>query len=146
MNKTPIAMELRGISNLCMRYMDNKSHKKDIDSITGTNGWIIGYINSMNGKDVFQRDLEKNFNITRSTASKVVNLMVEKGLIERCSVAHDARLKKLRLTEKAKKITTLMHEDNEKLTDILTEGISEEELAAFSACLNKMKENLKKNL
>ena len=34
----------------------------------------------------FRKILEKNFEITRSTASKVVNLMVEKGMVERQSV------------------------------------------------------------
>lgn len=146
MNKNSVAMELKCISNLCMRYMDNHSHKKDIDSITGTNSWIIGYLSTRQGEDVFQRDLEKRFSITRSTASKVINLMVTKGLIERQSVPHDARLKKLILTKKAESLATLMQDDGKKLDEILTQDLTDTEVTIFLNCINKMKENLKNHL
>lgn len=146
MKKRSAAMELRRTSNLCMRYMDNYSHKKDIDSITGTNAWIIGYLYDRHGSDVFQRDLEKKFGITRSTASKVINLMVSKGLIVHEAVDYDARLKKLVLTAKATALVSIMHKDNDMLEALLTDDIPEEELEIFFRCINKMKENLKKNL
>lgn len=140
------SMELRRMSNLCMRYMDSHSHKKDIDSITGTNAWIIGFLYDKRGTDIFQRDLEKKFGITRSTASKVINLMVTKGLILREAVPYDARLKKLVLTDKAKELALLMHDDAILLEGKLTENISKKELENFFECIDKMKENLKNNL
>ena len=75
-----VSMEIKHISNLSMRFMENNSHKEYIDSVTGTNCWIIGYIAGKEGEDVFQRDLEKKFGITRSTASKVIGLMVQKEI------------------------------------------------------------------
>ena len=45
--------------------------------------------------------IEKEFDITRSTASKNVDLLVENGYILREPVDYDARLKKLVLTEKS---------------------------------------------
>ena len=66
-----IGIELRYLNNLIRRYVDNKLHKKYIDSVTGTNGWIIGYI--ADHGDVYQKDLETEFGITRSTASKAVS-------------------------------------------------------------------------
>ena len=90
-----IGIELRSLNNLIMRYMENHSSKPRVDAITGTNGWIIGFLAKNQDRDIFQRDLEQVFGITRSTASKVINLMEKKDLIRRESVPQYARLKKL---------------------------------------------------
>ena len=95
------------------------------------------------GEDVYQRDMETQFGITRSTASKVINLMVQKGLIERQSVPHDARLKKLVLTEKSQEIKRLMDEDHLLFEQALRKGLDEDELQMLFSCLDKMKKNLK---
>lgn len=140
-----LGVELRTLSNLTRRYFEQYSHKKCIEAITGTNSWIIGYIGDRaeEGEDVYQRDLETRFGITRSTASKVINLMVQKGLIERQSVMHDARLKKLVLTEKSREIKRLMDEDHQRFERELRKGFAEDELQMLFACLDKMKQNLK---
>ena len=77
-----LGIELRKLSNLTCRYFDQQTNKRAVDAVTGTNGWIIGYIarREKEGREVYQRDLETRFGITRSTASKVVALMVQKGL------------------------------------------------------------------
>lgn len=146
MNQVSVAMELRQLSNLCMRYMDHHSHKKYIDTITGTNSWIIGYLYDKGDEDIFQKDLEKKFGITRSTASKVINLMISKGLIEHHNVNYDARLKKLVLTEKAKELVSIMRRDSEKLERVLISDISKEDMILFKKCMQKMKNNIKKNI
>lgn len=136
-------MEIHSLSNMTMRYMENNSHKKLVDSITGTNAWILGVLAHNDDKEVFQRDLEETFGVTRSTVSKVVNLMVQKGLIERSPVEYDARLKKLSLTDKSRELIGYMQEDNDNLDAVLTEGFSEEEKAQVAAYLRRMKNNLK---
>ncbi len=141
-----IAMELHSLSNMNRRFMDNNSHKKMVDSITGTNGWIIGYLDHNSDRDVFQRDLEETFGITRSTVSKVVNLMVQKGLIDRSCVEHDARLKKLTLTDKSRELISIMHKDNEMLEQTLTAGFSEEEKSQLMEYIIRMKNNMKSAL
>lgn len=134
--------EIRILSNLIHRVVENLPNKKKVDQVTGTNAWIIAYI-AESEKDVFQRDFEEKFGITRSTASKVVNLMVKKGLIERCSVPGDARLKKLVLTEKARQVYELMTEDFVFVEHTLTEGFSEKELEQFFDFIHRMQRNLK---
>ena len=78
-----IGMELRSLNNLIRRYFEFSSHKREIESVTGNNGWIIGYLADNSGRDVFQKDIENHFTITRSTASKVLSLMERKELIRR---------------------------------------------------------------
>ena len=127
------------------RWIENSPNKKKIDSVTGANAWIIGYISdkTKNNEDVFQKDLEKNFEITRSTASKVVNLMVEKGMVERQSVPWDARLKKLILTDKGREIDELMLEDFSVVEETLSKGFSEQELEQFFDYMHRMQQNMK---
>ena len=115
-----IGRELHSLNNMIMRFVDSRTNKRTVDSLTGTNGWIIGYIAKHYEKDVFQKDLEKEFGITRSTASKVVDLMEKKGFIRRVSVPEDARLKKLVLTEKSMEIASMMQEDREKIEGTIT--------------------------
>lgn len=137
-----IGLELRRLNNLTKRYLDNHTNKKIIDSITGTNGWIIGYLADRDGQDVFQRDLERQFGITRSTASKVINLMVQKGLVQRESVPQDARLKKLVLTPKAREVSAMMVEDRNAIESKLTQGFSAEEIDVLYSYLLRMKQNM----
>lgn len=139
----PVGIELRSLNNLIRRYFENNINKKQVDIITGTNGWIIGYLAENTGCDIYQKDVEEEFGITRSTASKVLILMEQKGLVVRNSVSHDARLKKLTLTEKAWKVSKLMKEDADLMEKTLTKGFTEEELQKLHDYLEKMKNNMK---
>jgi DNA-binding MarR family transcriptional regulator len=143
MNRKPVGIELRSLENLIMRKFINTDRKKQIDSVTGTNGWIIGFLANNADKDIYQKDLEEQFTITRSTVSKVLILMEKKGLIERHSVPNDSRLKKLVLTDKAWKLSESMKENGDKIEAALTKGFTEEELEAFYSYIQRMKDNIK---
>ena len=138
-----IGKELRSINNLIRRFMDNSATKKAIDSASGSNGWIIAYIADHADRDTYQKHLEKEFSITRSTASKVVGLMVQKGLVEKHMVPQDARLKKLTLTPKAQELADGIAADRREVQNKLTRGFSEEELEQLIGYLGRLKENMK---
>ena len=142
MEKMRIGLELRSLNNMIRRYFEFSSHKNEIETITGNNGWIIGYLADNADKDIYQKDLEDHFTITRSTASKVLSLMEQKGLIQRQAVAQDARLKKLVLTEKAWKIKELMREDAARMERTLTNGFTEEEVETLYSYLQRMRTNI----
>lgn len=137
-----VGKELRSLNNLIHRQMENNPLKQEVDHITGTNGWIIGFIAKNKDRDVYQRDLEKQFTITRSTASKVINLMVQKGLVERHSVASDARLKKLVLTPRALEIDARMMQNAENMEAQLLKGFQEDEIEQLLSYIDRMKANI----
>lgn len=122
--------------------------RKQIDAactdmtVARTHGWIIGYIASAGDEDVYQKDLEKELGLTRSTTSKTLGIMEERGLICREKVARDDRLKKLVLTERSKKLVQKIQQDNLAIEQKLTRGFSEEELIALKAMLVRMQENV----
>lgn len=141
--KKTVHTELRSLSHLIFRTIENSPNRKKIESITGTNGCIIGYLSENSSRDVFQRDIEKNFGITRSTASKVINLMEQKGLVKREKVEHDERLKKIVMTEKSEAVSLLIMEDIARTESMLTNGFSKEELENLFNYIERMKSNLK---
>mgnify|MGYP001005593157 CR=1 FL=1 len=144
MEKIWIGWEIRSLYNLIRRYFEFSCGKKEIETITGNNGWIIGYLwrNEHAGKDIYQKNIEEHFTITRSTASKVLGLMEQKGLIRRQAVARDARLKKIILTEKAKKIKGLMHRDAERMEQNLIMGFTDAEVKTLYSYIQRMKKNI----
>ena len=142
MHDRPLGMEIQAISHLLKRKAENIKMLKYVESVTGTNGWIIGFLADHSEQDIFQRDLEKKFSITRSTASKVIKLMEQKGLVERHSVPYDARLKKLILTEKALGMHQEIVIEFGKIESNLVKDFSEDEIDKLYDYLERMKKNL----
>ena len=140
-----IGVRFRMINNAIRRYIDRNSElKKEIDNVTCSNGWIIGHLCRMEelGKDVYQRDFETDFGITRSTASKVLKLLEKKGLIERTAVSHDGRMKRIVLTDKSREIGRQMHKQGERTEKQLTSGFTPDELKTLCGFLDRIQANL----
>lgn len=142
MTKTSVGLELRSLNNMIRRFFEFSSHKNEIETVTGNNGWIIGFLADNADREIFQRDIEDHFTITRSTASKVLSLMEQKGLVRRMAVSQDARLKKIVLTDKAQDIRKIMLDDREKLENTLMKGFTEDEAELLVNYLTRMKKNI----
>ena len=140
--KRYMGIEIRALDNQIKRLIDSKIQKSAFCRLTGSNGWIIDYIRKKSPKPVYQKDLEAEFNITRSTASKVLNLMEEKGFIVRESVPEDARLKKLVLTPEAIEISKGMEADRDAIERQITKGFSEKELQQFYSYIERIRKNV----
>ena len=138
-----IGRELHRLDNCIGRYLCKyRSACKHKDEVTGTNMRIIRFLKTNENRDIYQKDVEKEFGITRSTASRVLVLMEEKGLVKRLSVEHDARLKKLILTEKSMQMGEAMRQIGEKTDVKLLEGFSEEEKEQLYSFIDRMVENI----
>ena len=137
-----IGLQIKSIHHLVLRTIG--SDRCDNSGVTGGNIWLIAYMAKCAeiGRDVYQKDIEDAFGITRSTVSRVVDLMEKKGLIARCSVEHDARLKKLVLTDNAKSIASQMRSDAERIESMMTQGFSPDELKTLSSYLERLQHNL----
>lgn len=139
-----IGFEIKTITNLIKRQFDSSNVIKDLDNMTGMHGWIIGYLyNKSQQGDVYQRDLEQQFSIRRSTATKILQLMEKNGLIIRQAVDFDARLKKLVFTEKAIAIHQLVQKEIDKTETRLTKGLTQQEKDTLLELLEKIKNNLR---
>ena len=93
-------------------------------------------------RDLYQRDIEEEFRIRRSTASGILQLMEKNGFIYRKSVARDARLKQIIPTEKAEKLRVDILVNIQEMEKKLTGGIPKEDLEVCLRVLRKMICNL----
>lgn len=133
--------KIKVLSHLLRREFDSSEAKLHLESLSGSHGYLIGYIASAEG-DVFQKDIETRFSIRRSTASRAVGFLEENGILTRESVPYDARLKKLALTPRGMAIHRGVVDTLAAIDEKLTAGIGEDELSAFCATLEKMRANL----
>lgn len=109
-------------------------------------GWIIGYLCKNNGKEIFQKDIEQNFEIRRSTATNILQLMEKNGFITREAVDYDARLKKICITPKAVALNDEIMEKIKATEKVILKGISKDELDIFLSVVEKMRTNLRDSL
>ena len=142
--KRKLGFEIGRTSRLIKRVLDNNSQKEYIDKVTGTHGFALGFLHRNKDRDIFQKDFEKEFDIRRSTASHILSLMEENGMITRESVPYDARLKKIVLTEKALNIQTEVMCFFDNLEKEFEKDISEEELQIIYSVLDKINNNIER--
>lgn len=128
-----------------MNHMIRKiDHKVSQDGLTTVQGRVIGYLAKKErvGEVVFQRDVEEEFHIRRSSVTSIIQGLEKNGYITRESVAQDARLKKILLTEKGRKINQSVREtilsEEEKILQVLTS----EEKEQFFYLIQKLEKGL----
>ena len=96
-------------------------------------------------RDLYQRDIEEEFRIRRSTASGILKLMEKNGYIYRESAKQDARLKQIIPTEKAEKIRPAILKSIEEGEAKMLRGIPKEDVELCKQVLWQMYENRKKS-
>lgn len=111
--------------------------------ITGVQAHVLRFIIE-NGKSgpVYQRDVEKAFEMSRSTTTGILQLLEKSDVIARESVPEDARLKRLVPTVRAREINTRVQErirDNEVQ---MTRGLSPGQVQLFLETARQMSSNL----
>ncbi len=136
--------EIRIISNLMRRRLDSSAVMTRSKNITGTGGWLLGYLYANRDRDIYQRDVEKEFSIRRATSSKVITRLEDKGFVRRESVDCDARLKKLVLTEEGIKIQRDVCRELDDFDEKLISVLTEDEQKTLFELLGKIKDSLEK--
>ena len=142
-NKLKMGLDISKINHIISRKVDAAVINAIDDNLTVSQAYVIDFI-SMEGKDrdIFQKDLEKEFDLKRSSISLMLNNMEKSDLIQRVPVAEDARLKKIILTDKAimlhKKISNAIDSVENKLCKDLTT----DEIKIFYKVLDKIRDNI----
>ena len=96
-------------------------------------------------RELYQKDVEKEFQIRRSTATGTLQILEKNGFITRKPVEKDARLKKLVPTAKAEGVREHILENIRYIEELLVGNIPEEKLAVCREVLKQMSENLSVN-
>ena len=138
----PLALAINKTSRLVKRYLDRKRRENGSDGSTQNQGRIIGFVYNNPEKDVFQKDIEKEFGIRRSTATNTLKLMEKNGMLKRERVSYDERMKKITLTQKSMEIIQSIDKDMKKFNKTVEKGITEVERKIFLRVLDKIKNNI----
>lgn len=149
MSEKYIGRHLAELNNLISREIrknslcENNEEDTKNAGISHASSCIIAYLYDHSHRDIFQRDLEREFQVRRSTMSKVLTVLEQKDYIKRVDVSYDKRLKKIELTQKAIKKADKLKSDRDALEQKMVSGISKEELIKFKETLEKIKNNLR---
>ena len=106
-----------------IRFLDRREHEQELTLI---------------------KDIEQEFNITKSVASNLVKRMVQNGLVELEVSPSDKRAKFVHLTEKSRSQMKQIKSFFDRMNRSLLDGISEENLAIFEEVMGQLQVNVEK--
>lgn len=139
-----LGRKIKVLSNQIRRKIEKELINQGIQ-VPSAQSRIIGFLYTESFKrDIFQRDIEEEFEIRRSSVTNILQVMEKNGYINRMSVAGDARLKKLVLTDKGLQIQQAVAKVLEEAEGSLKAIYSEEELSQLFHLLDKLSHILEK--
>lgn len=136
-----VAHLIKVASNEISRNINDFAQKY---SLTGTQVQIIYYLVNSSKTDIFQKDIEKEFNIRRSTTTNILKTMEKNDLIIRRSVDSDSRLKRIVLSDKSKYIQDDIEHFMDKNDQEILSALGALERRSFIHALKKIPQKLKK--
>lgn len=138
--KKHIAKAIIDLSYQLKRDLEQAAAKH---GLTRTQAVIIKYLEvEAKKREIFQKDIEKEFRIRKSSVTSVLQLLEKNGYITRESVIEDARLKKLILTDKAKEVNAIIGDELEKREEKFYQVLSKEEVESFFKTIDKITSTL----
>ena len=98
-----IMKEIKKVQSLIRKMIHDSETFKNNEELTNVIGWTIGFISrrNANGIETYQKDVESEFKISRSTATGLLQNMEKLGYLYREVSTVDSRLKRIVLTEKS---------------------------------------------
>lgn len=131
------------LSHQMVRNRNNPSIVMKSDELTAMQKHVLKFIllETLH-RDLYQKDIEEEFQIRKSTATGILQLMEKKGFIYRECAKQDGRLKRIVPTDKAKDILPAILEHIDETERSLEKGIPREDVALCKQVLWMMHRNL----
>lgn len=138
--KENIACYLKVITNILDKSKTNSLRKYEI---TSSQADILVYLFMNENKEIYQKDIEKHFELTNPTVNGIINRLELKKLVYRQKDEFDKRLTLIKLTENGLQMKKNMELDAKKFNEILLNNISNKDLETLNKVLQKLFENAK---
>lgn len=142
--KKMLGFEIRFISNLIKGVVSKTHPETEVRPKTQLQGGILGYLYHNLEQPVYQKNIEEAFNISGATATNTLRVMERNGLLTRCAMDRDARLKRIVLTEQAKEGHRLAEAHMELMEEKMLQGLSKAEREELFRLLDVVKKNLER--
>lgn len=128
------------LSNQLKHYLHQAA---EAEGISGSQSRILHFLaKESKQRNIYQKDVEDFFCLRRSTVTQTIQSMEKNGLVVRCSVSQDARLKKLTLTPKGAELEVRIHKRVLEMEQVLLSALTIEEAELFQSILVKMSNKL----
>jgi DNA-binding MarR family transcriptional regulator len=95
--------------------------------------------------DISQDEMASNFRCDKSTAARAIQHLEHHGYVERRRSIDDGRVKKIFVTDKARKFQPVLFSFLEGWTDTLFQGVSTEEKKLVLRLLNRIMRTVSKH-
>ncbi|MBO7214291.1 MAG: MarR family transcriptional regulator [Clostridia bacterium] len=138
MKDNSVLDEVKILHNLVRQRLCSDPQAVSDGKLMSGRGYFLRYLAENDGKDIFQRDIEKAFKIRRSTVTATLNRMEENGLIIRSSVEFDSRLKRIKLTPKGRQMHLSFQNRADSLDKEVSSALTEKERAEFIKIIKKI--------
>jgi len=142
MKQENIAFLLRMIHNQIRLIIHKSAPKFEKAPKTQLQGGIMGYLYHNQDQAVYQRDVEREFHISRATATNTLQVMEREGFLVRRALDKDGRLKRIQLTEEACLNHRQVEQHMELMDRRMLRGLSEEEAEELRRLLRVLHNNL----
>ncbi len=145
MKQRRIALEIKKLVNqFKRRILEMETRIDGAAQPTEMQREVIGFLFEHIGKqDVYQRNIEEEFNIRRPTATSILQRMEKNGMIVREADTADARWKRIILTDKSIRIVYKIGEELRLFEKAITRGIPKKDLDTFFAVLDQINQNMR---
>ena len=142
--KKMLGFEIRLINNLIKGVVSRTHPDTGVRPQTQLQAGILGYLYHKKEQPVYQKNIEEEFNISGATATNTLRVMERNGLLTRCAMDKDARLKRIMLTEPAKKGHRLAEAHMEMMEEKMMQGLKRAEREELLRLLAVVRENLER--
>ncbi|MVX66258.1 MarR family transcriptional regulator [Clostridium chromiireducens] len=139
-NELHIGKKINKLAKRIHRAIDKEASQYGVTSVQGRILAFISY--ESNARDIFQKDIEEDLDIRRSSVTSVLQLMEKNGFIKRVSVSEDARLKKIVITEKGTEIHNHVHSFIQRFEKSLRDELSEAEMNIFVSLIDRLSKKI----
>jgi DNA-binding MarR family transcriptional regulator len=143
-----VGIKIKKVQSLIRKSVHDSETFKSNEDLTNVIGWTIGLISRRNneGIETYQKDIEREFKISRSTATGLLQNMEKLGYLYREVSETDSRLKRIILTEKSIELNKKVLNTFDQIEQQLLIGFSIEEKKQLLEYLERLENNLERGL
>ena len=96
--------------------------------VSASTGWALVQVGRL-GDDVRQTDLASELDVTQASLVRSIDQMTAAGLVERHRDPDDARVSRIRLTDRGRTLVTTIESKFATLRHAMLDGVSDDDLA-----------------
>ncbi|MBF6626608.1 MarR family transcriptional regulator [Aerococcaceae bacterium zg-BR9] len=137
-----VGFQIRDVSLALDKYLTQLAIKHDAENLDGPQGAVLFFLHTHRGVEIVQKHIEQFLSIQKSAASGLIKRMEKNGFISVQPHPNDKRYKLIAITELGEQKYETIIDFLATTEDLITDGISSQDLALFKKVLQKIKKNV----